>query len=114
MTETNCKEAVLAALGRYPLTIAELVHETGFAKRTINGVIKALHEAERIHIDHFENSMTSTISNSVPAYILGNGVDAKRRRASNKVLCARYREKLRQQPRGSFPLGDVWHNVASA
>jgi hypothetical protein len=120
MKERRCEAAVIAALSLYPMTVAELVHETGFARRSVQTVLQRLHDDDpkQVFIKKFDDTIDKLIAYPKPVYALGNERDAKRRQVSNSVRCARSKAKLaryaqERDARGEFPLGSVWHQVAS-
>ncbi|AJX61330.1 hypothetical protein [Burkholderia pseudomallei] len=112
MTTLNCEQAVLVALSRFPMTVVELAHETGYARRSVQAAIQALH-GEQVYIVKYDDS-NGLIAYPTPVYKLGKGKDAARAQRSNAVRCARSREKRRRNRVPPFPLGDVWQNVAAA
>ncbi|EPS1221717.1 hypothetical protein ACVBR5_000948 [Burkholderia cenocepacia] len=116
MKARKCEIAVLAALslGRRRMTAAELVQETGYARRSVQLALRRLRDMERVYICRLAPPDDFARDKPAPVYKLGKGKDAVYRATSNATRCARYQAKRRRNSVAPFALGDVWQNVASA
>jgi len=77
-----------------PVTVQDIMHETGLSVATTRSLMRTLKQYRVVHIGSWEqNSQSKWI---VPVYVIGAGRDAKRPKMSRAEVNERYKRKKEQ------------------
>lgn len=77
-----------------PTTLHALCEVTGFERKTVRSILKAMHDRKLVHLSGYDKDSRGRAI--VPVWTFGRGRDAKRQPKSHAENCRSFRERERK------------------